>query len=169
MKDDDVISFGDSLTYKWKYIEIDPPRGLPILLNGKEIGGFCLKLDMFPPELNLEIVAMEGIEIDPEYRGRGIGKMVVNMFVEQCDMLVGSITEDGAKPFWKAVGAEFHPIPYLSFPERMRHTVDSKDPQFFWITKNPKAAAVAKNFAMLLPELMKQFDQEEKEFIHAKN
>ncbi len=169
MKDEDVISFGDALTYKWKYIEIDPPFGLPILFNGKEVGGFTLKLDLFPPELNLEIVAMEGIELDPEYRGRGIGRMVVNMFVEQCDMLVGSITEDDAKPFWKAMGAEFYPIPYMSFPEPMRHTVGSKDPQFFWITKNPKAAAVAKSFAMILPELMKNFEKEQKEIEHANN
>lgn len=152
MKDDDVISFGDALTYKWKHITIDPPRGLPILLNGKEIGGFFIRLDMFPPPLN--VVAVEGIELDPEYRGHGIGTEVINMLIEQCDMLVGSITEDEPKPFWRKLGAEFRDIPLQNFPDKMLHTIHTKHPKFFFITKNPEAKAMAEFFAKEIPDLM---------------
>lgn len=159
---EDVISFGDGLTHIWKYIIIDPPAGLPILLNGKEIGGLFLRLDLFPPELNLNIVAVEGIEIEPEYRNKGIGTMVVKMLAEQCDMLVGSITEDEPKPFWKKMGAEFSPVPFESFPDHMQPTIHSKEPQFFWITNNPKASKVAASFAGMLPELMQEVDKHHK-------
>ncbi len=150
---EDVISFGDKFTYKWKYIIIDPMFGLPILFNGKEVGGFYIRSETW--RHGVEVVMMEGIEIDPEYRGRGIGTEVVKMLLEQCKLMVGSITEDEAKPFWKKMKAEFRPIPLESFPEYMLPTIKTKDPIFFFITRDPLARTWAEMFAVEVPKLMK--------------
>lgn len=152
--DEDVLSFGESLSYKWKYIEIDPPFGVPILFNGKEIGGFLIRPETWKGEV--EVVMFEGIEIDPEYRGKGIGTDVVNMVLEQCDLLIGSITEDEPKPFWLKMGAEFRPIPIDCFPARTLHTVHTETPVFFFITQHEQGRKWAEIFAREVPGLMKQ-------------
>lgn len=154
---EEIVSFGEKLTYKWKYIIIDPPFGIPILLDGKEIGGLFIRVDSWGK--NIEVVSLEGIEIDPVYRGKGIGKGIVEMLKEQCTMIIGSITEDEPKPFWKKVGAELRDIPLDSFPQRMHPTIHTKEPKFFFITKNPEARDLAERFAAQLPDAMRMVEK----------
>lgn len=99
MNDEDEISFGYEATRPWKYIIIDPVAGYPILLNGKEIGGFYFRSEMW--KQNIRVIIIEGIELDPEYCNKGVGTEIVQFLRSQCDLLLGSITEDEPKAFWK--------------------------------------------------------------------
>ncbi len=131
MKEDE-ISFGFEPTRPWKYITVDWQYSYPILLYGKEIGGFFFRDEVWKG--GIKVLMMEGIELDPEYRGKGIGTDIVRMLYQQCDLLLGSITENEPKPFWKKVGAEFRPLPLDCFPDHMLPTIHTKDPVFFFMT-----------------------------------
>lgn len=150
---EDKISFGNSLTYMWKHIIIDPIAGYPILLNDKEVGGILFRRGLWRE--GVRVLMLEGIEIIPEYRGRGIGSFIIKACKDKCDLLLGSITEDEAKPFWKKVGAEFRPLPLDCFPEHMLPTIHTKEPVFFFMTNHPKGKEFAEFFATEVPKLMK--------------
>ncbi len=153
MKKEDEISFGEELTYRWKYITIDPIAGIPIFLNRREIGGFLVTPSMLPG--NIKMLSMEGIELDPEYRRLGIGTEVVNMLIEQCDIILGSVTEDEPKPFWTRMNAEFRDIPRKAFPDNQQASIHTDTPQVFFITENGNAKYYAEQFAKALPALLR--------------
>lgn len=151
---EDTISFGYEPTRLWKYITVDWQFSYPILLNGKEIGGFFFRDEIWRD--GVRVLMMEGIELDPEYRNKGIGTDIIKMFREQCDLLIGSITEDEPKSFWKKLGAEFRDLPLDCFPDHMLPTIHTKEPVFFFMTDNPKAREWAETFAREVPKLMKK-------------
>ncbi len=148
------ITLGDALTYKWKYIVIDPVAGWPIYLDGKEVGGFLVRVEVWGG--GVRTILVEGIEIDPEFRGRGIAGEVVRRLFKISDLILGSITEDEAKPFWEKMGAIFKPLPLSSFPEHTLPTVKSKHPVLFFITNHPEGKKMGEVFAREVPDLMKK-------------
>lgn len=154
---DDTLSFGENgyEHYEWRHIEIDYAQAIPIYLNKVQIGA------MLPKPLQsegLDIIEMHGIEIYPEYRRRGFAEATVRMLLADCDMLIGSITEDGPKPFWLALGAEFRPIPLDAFGKTI-DTVHTEEPVFFFITENEKAKALGEMYAREVPKIMRQFNK----------
>lgn len=151
---EDMISFGEQGPYTWKHIIIDYPVATPILLNGIQVGAFFAKGLTFHE--NLKVIEMHGIEIYEEYRRRGVAKMVVQMLIEQCDMLIGSITEDQPKPFWLHMGAHFRLIPLDAFGKTI-DTVHTKEPMFFFITENARAKLYGEKYAVEVPKLMREF------------
>jgi len=153
MKYRKTLSTGKHPNSKFRHIFIDYPYGYSLLLKGVEVGRFLIREEKYSN--GLKIFFLEGMEIDPEYRNRGIGKALIKLLGERVDMIVGSITEDEAKPFWLKVGAEFRDLPKDSFPKHLVHTVTSEEPVFFFITKNPKAKKMAENMAKFIPQAMK--------------
>lgn len=134
----DEIEVLDELTYEFKHIVIDYPRGMPILLEGKVVGGFLVRLSKVRG--GVRVVFFEGIEINPEYRRRGIAKEIIKMLRKQSDLIIGCITEDQPKPFWESVGARMFDLPRESFPEKFRASVHSEEPKMFYITDSYQAS-----------------------------
>jgi GNAT superfamily N-acetyltransferase len=149
-----IISFGEELNYRWRYITIDPPFGYPIMCDGIEIGGYLTRQEIWRGDVR--VVMLEGIELSPSARGHGIGTEFVKQTLAQCDMIVGSITEDEPKPFWRKMGAELRPLPLENFPKRYLPTIHTKEPVLFFIANTPKARELGEIFAREVPELMKQ-------------
>lgn len=147
------ISFGNEVTWKWKYIIIDPVAGQPIIYKGKEVGGVLMRCEQWKD--GIVCIMVEGIELDPEYRGLGIASYIIRKLMKQCDLMIGCITEDQPKQFWKRMGAEFRPIPLECFPNYMRLTISTADPIYFFITDHPKAREFAETFAREVPEMMR--------------
>ena len=151
MKYRKTLTCGQQQDRPFKHITIDYPYGHPLRLKGVEVGGVLMRNENIR---GLTVMFLEGIEIDPEYRNRGIGKAVIKLLLERCDMLIGTITEDEAKPFWLKTGAVFRSLPKTGFPEYLIHTVTSEDPVFFFITKNPQAVKLAEEMAERIPKEM---------------
>lgn len=122
------------------------------MVNGVEVGGFLVRDEKWRG--GIRVTYLEGIEIDPEHRNKGIGRAVIRQLVERGDMVIGSITEDECKPFWAKVGAVMRPLPLEVFGEQYLPSITTKEPQFFYITKNPKARELAEEMAVELPILM---------------
>lgn len=153
---EEVLKIGEPRTYIWKHIKIDYSTAMPILWEGKEVGAF-LAQPMHIAE-GIKVMEMHGIEVYPEYRHMGIATAVVNMLMQQCDMLIGAITEDQPKPFWLNMAAQFRSIPLDAFGKTL-DTVHTDDPVFFFITKNPRAAKYAEMYAVEVPKIMRQFNK----------
>lgn len=154
---EDTLSFGENgyESYEWRHIEIDYAQAIPIYLNEVQIGA------MLPKALQsegLNIIEMHGIEIYPEYRMRGFAEATVRMLLNDCDMMIGSITEDPPKPFWLAMGAEFRPIPLDAFGKTL-DTVHTEEPVFFFITENEKARGMGERYAREVPNIMREFNK----------
>jgi hypothetical protein len=151
-KNDDILELGDKVSRPWKEVIIDYPLGYPILLAKKEVGGLLVRaLDL--PE-GLRCLEVHGIEVDLKHRRKGIASLVIKALLDQCDMLIGAITEDGPKPFWLKMEAEFRAIPLDAFGSTLK-TVHTKEPVFFFITKNPKAKKYGEMMAEETPKLMR--------------
>ncbi len=146
---------GKNLSYKWKHIIIDPPLGHPILFDGKVVGGILGRMEMWRG--SVRVILLDGIEIIPEYRRKGIGTSLVKWIQGECDLILGSITEDECKPFWKTVGAEFRPLPLDCFAEHMLPTIHTKEPVFFFMTDHSLGREYAETFAKEVPDLMRKF------------
>ncbi len=152
---EDEITVLDELTYKFKYIVIDYPLGMPILLNGKVVGGFLLRLKSVRG--GIKVAFFEGIEIEPEYRRRGIAREVIKMLKKQTDLIIGSITEDEPKPFWISMNAKIFDLPLECFHENIRSTVHTKDPKMFYITNSYKASKLGNEICLDVPKTMPSF------------
>lgn len=152
MKYRKTLTVGSRPDRPFKYIKIDYPFGNAILVSGVEVGGFLIRDEVWKG--GVKTIFLEGIEIEPEHRGKGIARAVIKQLLERGDMVIGSITDDECKPFWKSIGAVMHLLPLETFGERYLPSITTKEPQFFYITKNPKAAELAEQMAKELPILM---------------
>lgn len=137
----------------FKHITIDYPLGYELRVQNVPVGGFFIRDEKWRG--GIKAIFLEGIEIDPEHRGKGIGRATIKQLLERGDILIGSITEDECKPFWKSIGAVMHLLPLDCFNEKYLPSITTKEPQFFYITKNPKAAELAEQLAREMPQLMK--------------
>jgi len=154
MKYSKTLTFGVEQNRPWKHIVIDYPYGHPIRVGKEEVGGFLVRKETYRG--GIKAYLMEGIEIDPEFRNKGIANHVVKSLLKGCDIMIGSITDDECKGFWKKMGAEFSDIPLESFPDNLLPSIKTKEPLFFWITKNPAARELAIMMGQEIPKLMKQ-------------
>lgn len=154
---EDTLSFGAEFErYEWKHIEIDYHYAIPIVFNGERAGAMLPKT--LKSRTGIEIIEVHGIEVYPEYRRKGIAEVCVKMMLEQCDMLIGCITEDQPKPFWQAMGAEFRPIPLDCFG-RTLSTVHTEEPVFFFIAKNDEARKEGEKYGAEMPGMMRAFNK----------
>lgn len=153
MKYRKTLTCGSVADSPFRHIIIDYKMGHQIRLNGVEVGRFILRDEVWKD--NVKVSLLDGIEIDPEYRGKGIGRAVIRQLMERVDMIVGSITEDDCKPFWRAMGAKFYDLPVDVFPDKVKETIHTDTPLFFYITKNPKAAEYAQTIGEKLPDLLR--------------
>jgi len=154
MKYRKTLTCGSIPDRPFKYIQIDYPFGNVLRVNGVEVGGFLIRDEKWKD--GIKVIFLEGLEIEPEHRGKGIGRAVVRQLLERGDMIIGSITDDESKPFWKSIGAQMRLLPLDSFAERYLPSITTKEPQFFFITKNPKAREMAETMARELPAMMKE-------------
>lgn len=122
MSKDNTIRFGQEMTYVFKDVAIDEKIGFPISFNGEKVGGILYeKITVLNHEVSREngftYVLLKGIEIEKDFRRRGIAKQIVEIIRKDCDALVGAITEKEAITFWAKVGAKLFVVPekYLSF------------------------------------------------------
>lgn len=154
MKYSKTLTFGIAQDRPWKHIVIDYPYGHPIRVGKDVVGGFLIRKQTYIGGIKAYLI--EGIEIEPEFRNRGIANHVIKTLLTGCDVMIGSITDDESKGFWKKMGAEFSPIPLESFPDNLLPSIHTKDPLFFWITKNPEARKLAMRMGEEVPKLMKE-------------
>jgi hypothetical protein len=103
------ISFGKELNYLFKYIDIDEKWGTPIFIENEVVGGVLVSsMEVLLAEKYdcpfFSETLLHGIEIEPKWRRKGIAKEVIKRVVEKSDVVVGSITDKDALPFWKSVG-----------------------------------------------------------------
>lgn len=154
MKYRKTLTCGSLPDRPFKYIKIDYPLGNALRVNGVEVGGFLIRDEVWKG--GIKVIFLEGIEIEPEHRGKGIGRAVVKQLLERGDMIIGSITDDECKPFWKSIGAVMSLLPLESFAEKYLPSITTKEPQFFYITKNPKAKELAEQMARELPGLIQE-------------
>lgn len=154
MKYRDTITISSRPVRPWKHIIIDYPLGYEIRVQDVPVGGFFIREETWRGRI--KAILLEGIEIEPEHRGKGIARAVVRQLLERGDVIVGSITEDDCKPFWKKIGAVFKPLPLEYFAERYLPSIHTEEPQFFYITKNPQARELAEQLATEVPQLMKR-------------
>jgi len=152
MKYRKTLTCGNIPDRLFKYIKIDYPFGNKLMVNGVEVGGFFIREEKWRG--GVKVILLEGIEIEPEHRNKGIARAVVRQLLERGDVVIGSITEDECKPFWKKVGAVMSHLPLEVFNEKYLPSIKTKEPQFFYITKNPKARELAEEMAINLPVLM---------------
>lgn len=148
------MTISDRPIRPWKHIIIDYPLGYEIRVQDVPVGGLFIREETWRG--GIKAILLEGVEVEVEHRRKGIGKAIVKQLLERGDVLIGSITEDECKPFWKKIGAVFHPLPLEYFGEKYLPSITTKEPQFFYITKNPKARELAEQLAIEVPLLMKR-------------
>ena len=153
--EESTISFGNTLSYLFKYIIIDHPFGYPILLDGVAIGGILIESKNIRGDI--KTVFFEGIELIPEYRRNGIATKIIELLKEQSELILGAITDEDAKPFWLKVGAVFHDIPVDLFNEQQRKTLHTQEPKMFYITRSLRAKEFCEDAAKILPTAIKTF------------
>ncbi len=127
------INFGHETNYTFKHIIIDEKFGFPITVEGVEVGGILMDL-MKEGKNGRTVCRIVGMEIKPEHRKKGIGRRVVKILKKKFEGILGAITEDPPKKFWKRCGAEFRLIPLETFPEHQLKTVYTKEPVLFMIS-----------------------------------
>lgn len=152
MKYRKTMTCGSKPDSKFRHIVIDYPYGNALRVQNEEVGRFLVRDETWKD--GIKVIFMEGVEIDPEYRGRGIGKAFVKQMLERGDMIIGSITEDESKPFWTKMGGVMMPIPLEAFENKYLPSITTKDPQYFYITKNPEAAKQAEYMGKKVVEHM---------------
>lgn len=146
------MTCGSKPDSKFRHIIIDYPYGNALRVQNQEVGRFLVRDETWKG--GIKVIFMEGVEIDPEYRGKGIGKAFVKQMMERGDIIIGSITDDESKPFWTKVGGKMMPIPLDAFAEKYLPSITTKDPQFFYITKNPEAEKQAHYMAKQVVQFM---------------
>jgi GNAT superfamily N-acetyltransferase len=154
MKYSQTLQFSGRQIRPWKHIIINAPFGNAILLNDEVVGGVLVRKETW--QGGIKTLLIEGIEIEPEFRRKGIARAVVKMMLKQCDLLVGSITDDECKPFWQKMGAQFCPLPIDVFPPEVLKTITTKEPLLFFFAKTPEARAVGMRAGRELPDLLKK-------------
>lgn len=128
------FQFGKERSFTFKDVVIDEKTGYPIIVEGVEVGGILI--DRMVKGNKWKVIPCLGIEIYPEHRKKGIAKRVLKFFLKKNNGMIGAITEEGNKGFWKKMGAEFKPIPYEAFTEKQKATIHTKEPLFFCISKD---------------------------------
>lgn len=119
----------DEKTYKWKYIKIDEGDGHPLTVDGVVVGGVLAKWHYDFTKLTCEV---NGIEILPEYRRKGVARAVIEAFKEQGKMapmvMTGGLDDTTCIPFWKSLG-----VTILEMPEAYKKVAREKwkDIDFF--------------------------------------
>lgn len=130
------FQFGRERTFTFKDVIIDEKTGYPFTVDGVEVGGILI--DCMEKGKEWKVIRCLGIEIYPEHRRKGIAKKVLKFFLKKNTGMIGAITEEDNKGFWKKMGAEFLPIPMELMTERQSRTVHTKEPLFFCITHDKK-------------------------------
>lgn len=128
------FQFGKDRSFTFKDVIIDEKTGYPIIVDGVEVGGILV--DRMEKGNRWKCIRVLGIEIYPEHRRRGIAKRVLKFFLKKNTGMIGAITEDDNKKFWKKMGAEWVAIPWEAFTERQKETMHTKEPLFFCISKD---------------------------------
>ena len=154
MKYRDTMTVSSKPVRPFKHIVIDYPLGYELRVQDVPVGGFYIREETWKGQI--KAILLEGVEIEPEHRRKGIGRALVRQLLERGDIIIGSITEDECKPFWKKMNAVFRPLPLEYFAEKYLPSITTKEPQFFYITKNAKAREMAEQLAVEVPLLMKK-------------
>lgn len=126
--------FGKERSFTFKDVIIDEKTGYPIIVDGVEVGGILV--DRMEKGNKWKVIRVLGIEIYPEHRKKGIAKRVLKFFLKKNTGMIGAITEEGNKGFWKKMGAECMSIPLEAFTPRQLETMHTKEPLFFCITQD---------------------------------